>query len=84
MHTVINVVYRDLKPENILLDNYGHIKLADFGLSTEEDKSKSICGTPQYLSPEMILGKKYDKAIDLWSLGIIIYEMLTGWPPFVA
>jgi len=46
MHTILNVVYRDLKPENILLDDKGHVKLADFGLSTESDKSKSICGTP--------------------------------------
>jgi len=81
-----NMVYRDLKPENILLDTKGHIKLTDFGLSkileTEDDKAFTICGTPQYLAPEVILKKGYDKAVDWWSLGCVMYEMLTGKLPF--
>ena len=81
-----NMVYRDLKPENILLDIKGHIKLTDFGLSkileTEGDKAYTICGTPQYLAPEVILKKGYDKAVDWWSLGCVMYEMLTGKLPF--
>ena len=81
-----NMVYRDLKPENILLDAKGHIKLTDFGLSKileeEDDKAYTICGTPQYLAPEILLRQGYDKMIDWWSLGCIMYEMLTGRLPF--
>ena len=81
-----NMVYRDLKPENILLDEKGHVKLTDFGLSkileTESDKAFTICGTPQYLAPEVLLKKGYDKAVDWWSLGCVMYEMLTGRLPF--
>ena len=81
-----NMVYRDLKPENILLDDKGHVKLTDFGLSkildTESDKAFTICGTPQYLAPEVLLKKGYDKAVDWWSLGCVMFEMLTGKLPF--
>ena len=81
-----NMVYRDLKPENILLDSYGHVKLTDFGLSIMleegEDKAFTICGTPQYLAPEVLLKRGYDKAVDWWSLGCVMYEMLTGRLPF--
>ena len=81
-----NMVYRDLKPENILLDDKGHVKLTDFGLSkileAEEDKAFTICGTPQYLAPEIITKKGYDKAVDWWSLGCVMYEMLTGKIPY--
>ena len=81
-----NMVYRDLKPENILLDAKGHIKLTDFGLSkileTESDKAFTICGTPQYLAPEILQKKGYNKAVDWWSLGSVMYEMLTGKIPF--
>jgi protein-serine/threonine kinase len=81
-----NMVYRDLKPENILLDAKGHVKITDFGLSkileTESDKAFTICGTPQYLAPEVIKKKGYDKAVDWWSLGCVMYEMLTGKIPF--
>ena len=81
-----NMVYRDLKPENIVLDSKGHLKITDFGLSkileTDEDKAFTICGTPQYLAPEVLLKKGYDKAVDWWSLGCVMYEMLTGKLPF--
>ena len=81
-----NMVYRDLKPENILLDNKGHVKLTDFGLSKiledEEDKAFTLCGTPQYLAPEVLLRQGYDKMVDWWSLGCVMYEMLVGRLPF--
>ena len=81
-----NMVYRDLKPENILLDAKGHIKLTDFGLSKileyDDEKAFTICGTPQYLAPEILKKKGYNKAVDWWSLGCVMYEMLTGRIPF--
>jgi len=81
-----NMIYRDLKPENILLDEKGHVKLTDFGLSKildeDNDKTYTICGTPQYLAPEVLLKKGYDKAVDWWSLGCVMYEMLSGRLPF--
>ncbi len=80
------IIYRDLKPENILMDYDGHIKISDFGLSKlvddSDDKTFTLCGTPQYLSPEILKNKGYDKTIDWWALGCIIYEMLTGVLPF--
>jgi serum/glucocorticoid-regulated kinase 2 len=81
-----NVIYRDLKPENILLDAQGHIALCDFGLCKmklkDEEYTNTFCGTPEYLAPELLLGKGYNKSIDWWTLGILLYEMLTGLPPF--
>jgi len=82
-----SILYRDLKPENILLDSTGYIKLTDFGLSKENITeycgcTRTFCGTPEYLAPEMIRGDKYGKAVDVWSLGILLYEMLCGYPPF--
>ncbi|KAF2763684.1 Pkinase-domain-containing protein [Teratosphaeria nubilosa] len=80
------VIYRDLKPENILLDYVGHIALCDFGLCKldmkDEDKTNTFCGTPEYLAPELLHGQGYTKAVDWWTLGVLVYEMLTGLPPF--
>lgn len=84
-----NIIYRDLKPENILLDSMGHIRLADFGLAKggistagPEGGTKTFCGTPEYLAPEILEDKGHGKAVDWWALGTLLYEMLTGLPPF--
>lgn len=76
-----NIVYRDLKPENLLLDREGHIKLCDFGLCKEDvtgDTVVTICGTPEYLAPEVLQHKTYGKSVDWWSLGNVIFEMIAG------
>ena len=82
-----NILYRDLKPENILLDEIGHIKLTDFGLSKimnniEKDKTYTVCGTPVYVAPEVLTGQGYDKLVDWWSLGVLLYEFLAGYSPY--
>lgn len=81
-----DVVYRDLKPENVLIDAKGYIRITDFGLSRQNvgdaSGAKSICGTPEYLAPEIVLRMEYGKAVDWWTVGSIIYEMLVGAPPF--
>ena len=80
-----NVIYRDLKPENVLITSNGYIKITDFGLSkmnVKQNEAKSICGTPEYLAPEILMKIGYGKAIDWWTLGNILYEMMVGIPPF--
>lgn len=79
------IIYRDLKPENILLDETGHIKLTDFGLSKEvSENTNSLNGTTEYMSPEMLTQQEYGIEIDLWALGILLYEMLTEKTPFYS
>eukprot|EP01117_Protostelium_nocturnum_P020434 TRINITY_DN918_c0_g2_i1.p1 TRINITY_DN918_c0_g2~~TRINITY_DN918_c0_g2_i1.p1 ORF type:complete len:455 (-),score=106.78 TRINITY_DN918_c0_g2_i1:124-1488(-) len=83
------IIYRDLKPENILFTHDGHICLTDFGLckegiETEADRTGTFCGTPEYLAPEVLTGKGYSKPVDWWSFGSLLYEMLTGLPPFYS
>eukprot|EP01012_Entosiphon_sulcatum_P007572 TRINITY_DN13881_c0_g1_i1.p1 TRINITY_DN13881_c0_g1~~TRINITY_DN13881_c0_g1_i1.p1 ORF type:complete len:332 (+),score=52.35 TRINITY_DN13881_c0_g1_i1:24-1019(+) len=80
------IVHRDLKPENLLLDKKGILKLADFGWSTclvdPEERRRTLCGTLDYLPPEMVLGQEYDAQVDAWGLGILLFELLAGRTPF--
>ncbi|XP_063738497.1 serine/threonine-protein kinase Sgk2 isoform X2 [Eleginops maclovinus] len=84
----LNIVYRDLKPENILFDSQGHVVLTDFGLCKEgiepEGTTSTFCGTPEYLAPEVLRKEAYDRTVDWWCLGAVIYEMIYSLPPFYS
>jgi serum/glucocorticoid-regulated kinase 1 len=88
--TILSILsfFSDLKPENLLLDRYGHVVLTDFGLCKEgiklKDTTATFCGTPEYLAPEVIQKKAYDRTVDWWCLGSVLYEMLFGLPPFYS
>lgn len=77
-----------MKPENVLIDNKGYIRIADFGLAkrdiTGTDQAISVCGTPEYLAPEILNKVGHGKPVDWWTLGCIIFEMLTGLPPYYS
>lgn len=78
------VIHRDIKPENLLIGQKGEIKMADFGWSVHAPSSRrtTLCGTLDYLSPEMVNGQTHDEKVDLWSLGVLGYEFVVGKPPF--
>lgn len=81
-----NIVHRDLKPENILVAANGYAKLTDFGFAKvvpPGERTYTVCGTPEYIAPEVILSRGHGKAVDWWCLGILTYEMLVGQPPFI-
>jgi serine/threonine protein kinase len=76
-------IYRDLKPENLLIDKEGYITVVDFGFAkkladSEEDRTYTLCGTVEYFCPEMVAGKGYDRAADIWGVGILVYELIVG------
>jgi p70 ribosomal S6 kinase len=86
LHTC-NVLHRDLKPENVLLATDGHICLTDFGLAKEtdhRDSERTLCGTSEYMAPEMLTRNGYGKAVDWWSLGALFFEMMVGEAPFTG
>ena len=79
----LQIVYRDLKPENLLIDAGGHMKITDFGLAKKvTSRTYTMCGTPDYLAPEIIKNSGHGRGVDYWALGIVCFEMLTGLPPF--
>uniref|UniRef100_A0A6B2LB45 Protein kinase domain-containing protein n=1 Tax=Arcella intermedia TaxID=1963864 RepID=A0A6B2LB45_9EUKA len=80
-----HIIYRDLKPENLLFGEDGHIKICDFGFAkVVTDRTWTTCGTPDYMAPEIVLGVGHGYAADWWSFGVLLYEMIAGYPPFFA
>ena len=81
--TTLELIFRDLKPANLLIDDTGYLKLTDFGFAkTCDGRTYTLCGTPEYLAPEMLLNKGHGKPVDWWTFGVLLYEMLAGIDPF--
>lgn len=79
----LSIVYRDLKPENLMIDTHGYIKVVDFGFAKKvTSQTFTLCGTPEYLAPELVLQKGHNRAVDYWAIGVLIYEMIRGHSPF--
>lgn len=82
----MNILYRDLKPENLMVQNDGFLRFVDFGFSKQltSGTTMTMCGTPEYFAPEIVLGKSYHQSVDYWALGVLIYELLSGETPFYS